>query len=205
MVEPRTEDDSGTQGRMRSPEEVARGFLEEGGSVDPLKAEGPRLRVWNPGALATAAGVVAALAILVVLAVLTLAPSRTPSPPSAAGVTLPAPTSVTVAVQSTLPSGALLAIQTDQRLTLIGFHSSGVGFAPNIIAVGEPSEIHYGPSGLRAAETLTQWLTGPVEKVFSAQLSGNNLELWIASPQLGVKAVTTTTTTTLSPGQPSLP
>ncbi len=90
-----------------------------------------------------------------------------------------------------------LAPETALRLISAGFAIKGTGNAPSLIAGDNPSEIFYGPSGRQAAETLAQWLIGPVKEVSSANLSGNNLELWIANPLLGVK--TTTTTTTLSP------
>ncbi len=201
IVSPGTEDDRrGPQGRVLSPEEVAREFLREGADVDrrERKEERRRRRVRILTGFATAAGVVATVAVLVLLAVLALLPSHPPSPPRAA---LPPPTAVTVEVLSAYQGGALGTIQVSQHLSEIGFVSR-YGPAPSMIAAGEPSEIFYGPSGLPAAETLAQWLTGPVTKVSSAHLSGNNLELWIANPQLGGKGNTTTTTTTLSPAHP---
>jgi hypothetical protein len=186
-VEPRTEDNSSTERRVLSPEEVAREFLREGADVDrqERKEEGRRRRVRILAGFATAAGVVVMVAVLVLLAVLALLPSHPPSPPRAATVPLPPPTSVKVDVVNAYPSGVLLAIETAKNLQHIGFVIGGVS---NSIAGVAPSEIFYGPSGLRAAETLAQWLTGSVQKVSSTQLSGNNLELRIANPLLGVKA-----------------
>jgi hypothetical protein len=111
---------------------------------------------------------------------------------------------VKVDVVNAFPSGQLLAIETGKRLQHIGFALSGVSNAPSLIAGGGASEIFYGPSGLGAAETLAQWLIGPVKNISSARLSGNDLELWIANPLLRVKENTTTTTTTLSPANPPL-
>jgi hypothetical protein len=191
-----------------SPEEVAREFLQEGGDVDPQQrsGEGRRRRVRVLTGFATAAGVAGTVAILVFLALLALRPSHPPSPPRAAlpnpTVPLPPPTSVKVDVLNAFPSGQLIAVATAQRLKPIGFAISGVSNAPSLIAGGEPSEILYGPSGLRAAETLAQWLIGSVKNVSSAHLSGNNLELWIANPLLGVKENTTTTTTLTSTNPP---
>jgi hypothetical protein len=184
-----------------SPEEVAREFLQEGGDVDRQQRseEGRRRRVRILAGFATAAGVAGIVAVLVLLALLALRPSHPPSPPRAA---LPPPASVRVDVLNAFPSGELLAIATAKSLEHIGFAISGVSDAPSLIAGGEPSEIFYGPSGLGAAETLTQWLIGPVKIVSSADLSGNNLELWIANPAVRVK--TTTTTTTLSPAHPPI-
>ena len=200
IVEPRSEDDSGTRKRVLSPEEVAREFLQEGGHFDRhgRREDSRRRRVRILAGFATAAGVLATVAVLALLAVVALLPSHPPSPPRTPGaasphptVPLPPPTSVRVDVLSAYPSGQLLAIATKQRLMHIGFVISGIGTAPSLIAGGKPSEIFYGPSGLRAAETLAQWLIGPVKKVSSAYLSGNDLELWIANPLLGEKTTTT--------------
>jgi hypothetical protein len=194
---------------VASPEEVAREFLQEGGNIDRQQRseEGRRRRVRILTGFATAAGVAGTVAILVFLALLALRPSHPPSPPRAAlphpTVPLPPPTAVKVDVINAFPSGQLLAIANAKSLKHIGFAISGVGNAPSLIAGGEPSEIFYGPSGLGAAETLAQWLIGPVKNVSSAHLSGNNLELWIANPLLGVKE-NTTTTTTLSTANPPL-
>ncbi len=219
IVEPRTEGDAGTQqGRVPSPEEVAREFLREGGGVaaQERNEESRRRRVRIPAGFATAAGVAGAVAVLVLLAVLMLLPSHPPSARRASGVALPhstdgqantlpsttttvplpPPASVTVDVLNAYGPGPL-APETALRLIHVGFAISGTGNAPNLIAGDNPSEIFYGPSGLPAAETLAQWLNGPIKEVSSANLSGNNLELWIANPLLGVN--TTTTTTTISP------
>ncbi len=219
IVEPRTEDDGGTQqGRVPSPEEVAREFLREGGGVaaQERNEESRRRRVRIPAGFATAAGVAGAVAVLVLLAVLMLLPSHPPSAPRATGmalphstdsqvntspsttttVPLPPPASVTVDVLNAYGPGPL-APETALRLIHVGFAISGTGNAPNLIAGDNPSEIFYGPSGLPAAETLAQWLHGPKKEVPSANLSGNNLDLWVANSLLGVN--TTTTTTTLSP------
>ena len=214
-MEPRTEDDGGTHlGRVLSPEEVAREFLREGGGVarPERNGEGQGRRARIPAGVATAAGVAVAVAVLVLLAVLMLLPSHPPSAPRATGVasphstnsrvitspsitttTLPPPASVKVDVLNAYGSGPL-APETALRLISAGFAISGTGSAPSLIAGDNPSEIFCGPSGLPAAETLAQWLHGPVKEVSSAKLSGNNLELWIANPLLGVNTTTTTTT-----------
>lgn len=193
---PRTEDDSDTQGRVLSPEEVAREFLQQGGDVDRQQRseEGRRRRSRILTGFATAAGVAGTVAVLVLLALLALLPSHPPSAPRAA---LPPPNSVKVDVLNAFPSGQLLAVESGKRLQHIGFVVSGVSNAPSLIAGGGPSEIYYGPSGLGAAETLAQWLIGPVKNASNARLSGNDLELWIANPLLRVKENTTTTTTPL--------
>ena len=118
------------------------------------------------------------------------------SPSTTTTVPLPPPASVTVDVLNAYGPGPL-APETALRLIHVGFAISGTGNAPNLIAGDNPSEIFYGPSGLPAAETLAQWLHGPKKEVPSANLSGNNLDLWVANSLLGVN--TTTTTTTLSP------
>ena len=212
---------------MVSPEEVAREFLRVDGGVPaggsiarPQSKKKNRRRVRVPTRVATIASAAAVVAVLVLLAYLALLPSHPPSPARSNGVrqsrptdspvtkaasaaatttttvTLPPPASVTVTVLNAYGSGPL-APETALRLISAGFAISGNANSPSLIAAGEPSEILYGPNGLPAAETLTQWLIGPVKNVFSADLSGNNLELWIANPLLGVK--TKTTTTTLSP------
>lgn len=145
-----------------------------------------------------------------------LLPSHPPSAPRASGVALPHPTdslantststtttsttvtllppaSVTVDVLNAYGSGPL-ALATALRLISAGFKISGTGNAPSLIVGDNPSEIFYGPSGLPAAETLARWLHGPVKEIPSANLSGNNLELWIANPLLGVNTAATTTT-----------
>ena len=220
-MEPRTEDDGDTDlGRVVSPEEVAREFLREGGGVarQERNEEGRRRRARIPARVATAAGIAGAVAVLVLLAVVALLPSHPPSAPRATGVALPHPTpaitststttssstipllppaSVTVDVLNAYGSGPL-APETALRLISAGFAIRGTGNAPSLIAGDNPSEIFYGPSGRPAAQTLAQWLHGPIKEIPSANLSGNNLELWIANPLLGVTP-TTTTTTTISP------
>jgi LytR cell envelope-related transcriptional attenuator len=219
-VEPRAEGEDDTQvGRPLSPEEVAREFLREGGGVareERIEEVRLRRRVRIPARVATAAGIAGAVAVLVLLAVVALLPSHPPSPPRAAGgalpqptdspvvtspstatttttVTLPPPASVTVVVLNAYGSSPL-APETALRLISAGFAIRGTGNAPSLIAGDNPSEIFYGPSGFPAAETLAQWLHGPVKEVSSANLSGNDLELWIANPLLGVNTTTTTTT-----------
>jgi hypothetical protein len=126
---------------------------------------------------------------------------RVTTSPSTTTVQLPPPASVTVDVLNAYGSGPL-APETALRLISAGFAISGTGSAPSLIAGDNPSEIFCGPSGLPAARTLAQWLHGPVKEVSSAKLSGNNLELWIANPLLGVNTTTTTTTTLSAASSP---
>jgi hypothetical protein len=78
---------------------------------------------------------------------------------------------------------------------------TGIANAPSVLAAGDPSEIYYGPTGLPAAHTLADALTGKVTYVADPTLTGNGLRLWVASAKLTV--TTTTTTTTTVPGSPT--
>jgi hypothetical protein len=197
------EDDRGTDpGRLLSSEKVASEFIREGGGAAPQKqsAEGRPARAWFPFGWATGAGVVAAVVALVLLGLLTL-PDRPPTSPRASKPTehsgktsipatsatsLPPTSSVTVELLNADGSDTR-PVATYLRLISAGFAISSVGSAPSLIITGgQPSEIFYGPSGHAAAETLAHWLIGPVRDVQNVNLSGNNLELWIASPLLGV-------------------
>jgi hypothetical protein len=197
------EDDRGTDpGRLLSPEEAAREFTRErgGAALQEESAEGRPLRVRFPFGWATGAGVVAAVVALVLLVLLTL-PDRPPTSPRASKPTehsgktsIPATSATSLPPTSSVTVELLNADGSDERpvatyLRLIsaGFAISGAGSAPSLIITGgQPSEIFYGPSGHAAAETLAHWLIGPVRDVQNVNLSGNNLELWIASPLLGV-------------------
>ena len=195
------EDDRGTDpGHSLSAEDAAREFSEGGGAaLQEQRAEGRPPRVRLPFGWATGAGVVAALVALVLLVFLALPhrPSTSPrastpadhsaklSIPATSATTLPPNSSVTVELLNADGSDER-PVATYLRLISAGFAITSVGSAPSLITGGQPSEIFYGPSGHRAAETLAHWLIGPVKKVQSANLSGNNLELWIASPLLGV-------------------
>jgi hypothetical protein len=197
------EDDRGTvPGRVVSPEEEAREFIREGegAALQEQSAESRPLRVRFPFGWATGAGVVAAVVALVLLVFLAL-PHGPPTSPGASSPTdhsvktsIPATSATSLPPTSSVTVELLNADGSDQRpvatyLRLIsaGFAISSIGNAPNLmITGGQPSEIFYGPSGHAAAETLERWLVGPVREVKNANLSGNNLELWIASPLLGV-------------------
>ena len=206
------EDDRGTDpGRLLPPEEVAREFIREGGgaALQEQSAESRPLRVRFPFDWATGAGVVAAVVALVLLVLLAL-PHLPPTSPRASTPTehsgktsIPATSATSLPPTSSVTVEVLNADGSDERpiatylsLFNVGFPISSVGTAPRLITGGGPSEIFYGPSGHPAAETLRHWLIGPVKDVQNANLSGNNLELWIASPLLGVVPKKSTSTTT---------
>jgi len=229
---PPTDGDTGAPPRhVPSPEERAREFLRGGGSTQgggvapQQRNQGVRRRpVRIPRGVGTAAGIVAALAVLALLTALMLLPSHPPSAPrvpsgkpthpthgrpstsaSTISNTLPPPASVKVDVLNAYGS-APLGAATAARLRQAGFAIGTLGQAPSLIAGGQPSEIHYGPNGLRAAETLAPWLIGAVKEVPSATLSGNHLQLWIANPWLSVNETTTTTTTpSIAQSSPATP
>ena len=206
------EDDRGTDpGRLLPPEEVAKEFIREGGgaALPEQSAEGRPLLVRFPFGWATGAGVVAAAVALVLLVLLVL-PHRPPSSPRASTpnehsgkTSIPATSATSLPPTSSVTVEVLNADGSDERpiatylsLVNVGFPISSVGTAPRLITGGGPSEIFYGPSGRPAAETLRHWLIGPVKDLQDANLSGNNLELWIASPLLGVVPKKSTSTTT---------
>ena len=198
--------------RVLSPEEVARNFLRHGGDPDPRtrRTRPPRRNL--RAAATTAAVVVGAGAVLAGLAAFTLLPNGQANPPSAqarsasAGgrpdhdldlddstststtstVPLLAHGAVTVDVLNAYGSGAVAAV-TATALRGLGFSIGNVANAPSDIAPGQPSQILYGPSDLAAANTLAQTLSGPVTEISTTDLSGNHLQLWVASPQLVVK------------------
>jgi hypothetical protein len=121
-------------------------------------------------------------------------------PPSTTTTTAPPLVDRAVSVDVLNASGAgLLATDTAEGLRADGFVITGIDNAPSLIPAGEPSEIYYGPSGLPAAHTLADSLSGKVTYVPDSSLSGNDLSLWVASAAL---TVTTTTTTTI-PGSPT--
>ena len=206
------DDDRGTDpGRVLSPEEATGKFIgEDGGAV--LKehgAEGQPRRVGIRLGWATGAGVVAAVLALLLLVLLVLLPHSPPTfPPSSKPTDHPGKTSIPATSANSLPPTSSVTVEllnadgSDERpiatylsLVNVGFPISSVGTAPKPITGGQPSEIFYGPSGHAAAETLRHWLIGPVKDVQNANLSGNNLELWIASPLLGVVPKKGTSTT----------
>ena len=170
----------------------------------------------TPSRIAIGAGVAGAVLVLALLAFLVLLPNRSPSPPSASkpshglkrstpatnANSLPPISSVRVDVLNADGSGQR-PTATYLALRSAGFTVSGVGTAPSLIAGGQPSEIFYGPSGLAAAEILAYRLIGAVRDVYNANLPGNHLELWIATPLLGVVPTTTTTTSTTSSPPPA--
>jgi LytR cell envelope-related transcriptional attenuator len=195
--------------RVLSPEEVARNFLRQG---DP----DPRTRRIRPprrnlrAAATTAAVAVGAGAVLAGLAAFILLPNGQANPPSAQArshppvgaqtttststtststtstVPLLAHDAVTVDVLNAYGSGAVAGV-TATALGGLGFSIGSVTNAPSDIAPGQPSQILYGPSDVAAANTLAQTLSGPVTEIPTADLSGNHIQLWVASPQLIVK------------------
>jgi LCP family protein required for cell wall assembly len=125
-----------------------------------------------------------------------------PNPSTTTTTTAPPLANSSVSVDVLNASGAgLLATDTAAGLTENGFVITGIDNAPSLIPAGEPSEIYYGPSGLPAAHTLADSLTGKVMYVPDSSLAGNELSLWVASAALTV--TTTTTTTTTIPGSPT--
>ena len=128
----------------------------------------------------------------------------TPKPPTTTTTTAPplAPRSVSVDVLNASGAG-LLATDTAEGLRSDGFTITGIDNAPSVIPSGEPSRIYYGPTGLAAARTLADSLSGRVIDVPDPELTGNDLTLWVASAALRV--TTTTTTTTTVPGSPTTP
>jgi LytR cell envelope-related transcriptional attenuator len=111
---------------------------------------------------------------------------------------VPPPSAVDVQVlNASMTNG--LAGQTALDLAHNGFTVGTAGNASSKIASGDPSQILYGPSGLPAAHVLGASLSGPVSYVPTPSLTGNNVTLWVAGPQLTVITTTTTsapTTTT---------
>jgi hypothetical protein len=212
-VEPPAESNGGTpQKRVLTPEEVAREFLREGGvvTVEERNAEGRPRHARTPSRIAIGAGVACAVLVLALLAFLILLLNRSPSPLSASKPThglkrsTPATNTNSLPPTSSVRVDVLTADGSGQRPTATylalrsaGFTVSGAGTAPSLIAADQPSEIFYGPSGLAAAEILAYRLIGAVRDVYDTNLTGNHLELWIATPLLGV-VLTTTTTTTMS-------
>ena len=126
-----------------------------------------------------------------------------PVAPTTTTTTPVAPSTVSVDVLNASGSGEL-ASQTAAGLTHNGFVITGIDNAPSVIASGSPSEIFYGPTGLPAAHTLGDSLSGAVTYVPSSTLSGNDLTLWVANAQLTVTTTPTTTTTQATvPGSPT--
>jgi hypothetical protein len=215
------ENDRGAaSGPVLSPEEVAREFLREGGGAAPQEdsAEDWPRRVRIPYSLVTGAAVICAVVVLALLVFLILIPDRPASSPGASKPTPHSGRTSTPATANPLPPTSsvrvdlLNAYQSGQRPTATylslrsdGFAVSAIGTAPSLIAAGQPSQIFYGPSGLAAAETLAYWLIGPVRDVYNANLPGNDLELWIANPLLGVIPSTTTTTASAASTPPPAP
>jgi hypothetical protein len=193
-----------------SPEEVARNFLRHGGGPDPRtrRTRPPRRNL--RAAATTAAVVVGAGAVLAGLAAFTLLPNGQSNPPSAQARSHPpvgaqtttSTTSTSTSTTSTVPllandavtvdvlnaygSGAVAGV-TATALRGLGFSIGNIANAPSDIAPGQPSQILYGPSDLAAANTLAQTLSGPVTEISTTALSGNHIQLWVASPQLVVK------------------
>jgi LCP family protein required for cell wall assembly len=131
-----------------------------------------------------------------------------PKPNPATTTTTTAPPlkngAVSVAVLNA-SGGGLLATDTAEGLKQDGFVITSINNAPSVIAAGDPSEIFYGPTGLPAARTLADSLKGSVTEVRDANLTGNSLDLWVASASLTVTTTSTSTSTTTvtTPGSPT--
>jgi hypothetical protein len=202
-----------------TPEEVARSFLRDGGTLD-FDGEDEGRSIWRNSALRAVAAVVVisgAVAAYVIwlnpkapaehspsgaLSQTTVASSAA-SP--AASITKPSqPSSNTTTTLPLLANNAVMvevlnASTTSQLAshTATGLEQSGFGVgvisdAPSVIAGGGPSEIFYGPGGLPAAQTLALALSGSVILLPDASLAGNDVTLWVAGPQLTVKTATAT-------------
>ena len=107
-----------------------------------------------------------------------------PKPAPSATTTTTAPPLANRAVSVNVlnaSGGGQLASQTASGLEQDGFAVTGVNNAPSVIASGDPSEIFYGTSGLPAAHTLADSLTGGVTYVADPTLTGNNLTLLVAN------------------------
>jgi hypothetical protein len=200
--------------RVQTPEEIAREFLQSGQVLVAAEPEEPVFtRNW-----AFVIGLVCVGVILAGIVAFVFLSTRHSHPPSAAVRLQPTTTVRVKTVKSTttipntttstpLPANSTvlvtvlnasqtdgLAAQTAAGLTADGFTVSTVGTAPNPIAAGGPSQILYGPSGLSAAHALGSSLSGPVSYVASPGLTGSNVTLMVAGPQLTVASGTTTTT-----------
>ncbi|HXZ61317.1 MAG TPA: LCP family protein [Acidimicrobiales bacterium] len=79
-----------------------------------------------------------------------------------------------------------IAGSTATALSAQGFTVTGIGDAPTSLSSAGPSQILYGPVGSEAAATLASVLSGPVSLVPDSSLSGQDVTLLIAGPQLTV-------------------
>jgi len=200
---------AGTHERPPTPEEVARAFIRDGGVV--VFDEPDERRVRRRKTIVGAAIAVLVIAGAVVAFVILSTPKKSAphSQPSALKTTSTtvAPTSTTTTTSAPLPANSAVTVdvlnasnaldlagQTATGLRQIGFVVSGISDAPSVIATGDPSEIFYGPNGRPAAQALALSLNGPVSLVPSGLLTGNNVTLWAAGPQLTVKTTPATTT-----------
>jgi LytR cell envelope-related transcriptional attenuator len=175
----------------QSPEAQARAFFRDGGDVvyDQPGPFGPRRRRWTLVALVVL--VVAAASIAVAVFRPTQGSAGTNRPRSTTPTTLAkkfpllAKSAVTVRVLNASDSSSLTS-QIADGIEKLGFTVSARGNAPAVILSGNPSEIFYGSKGLSAAHTLSESLKGPLGLVADQSLTGNDVTLWIASPQLSV-------------------
>jgi LCP family protein required for cell wall assembly len=92
-------------------------------------------------------------------------------------------------------------------LTAQGFVVNEIGDASTELSTGNPPQIHYGPLGTEAANTLASAIAGPVTLVPDATLTSSTIELLLSgtAPTVGAvgsysnAATATTTTTTTTP------
>jgi LCP family protein required for cell wall assembly len=126
-------------------------------------------------------------------------PKPAPKPVVAAPTVAPSLIDVQVLNASTVNG---LAHTTAAALSAAGYDVVEVGDATTPIASGDPSQIEYGPTGLAAAHSLGDGLSGSITYVSDASLTGNTVDLLIAGSQLTVhgSATSTTTTSTTTPG-----
>jgi hypothetical protein len=193
-----------------TPEEVARAFIRDGGTLDfGDEDEGRWIRrksfLSAVAAIVVVSGAVAAYVIWLnpktpdgqastALSASTTAGASGATPPTSVTPTtvqLPANNAVTVEVLNASNTSEL-ASHTATGLEQVGFVVSVVSDAPSVIAGGSPSDIFYGPNGLPAAQVLALSLNGSVSLLPDASLSGNNVTLWIAGPKLTVKTASST-------------
>ncbi len=110
-------------------------------------------------------------------------------------------TSTTTTTTTTIPHGQVsidvlnastasgVAHLVAASLATQGFIINEIGDASTPLS-GTSSEIHYGPAGAAAAQTLAAQLRGPVTTVADSSLSGQTVQLLVAGTSLTVKPST---------------
>jgi hypothetical protein len=193
--------------RVKTPEDVAREFIRDGGVVVNDYSDDGRYRPRR----SIVYGVIAAIVVLGTLAAIRFLPARAvahrPISTSKSShvshktviTAIPTTTTTSTSTSASLPANSAVTVQvlnasvtdgvaglTAAALKQDGFVVGAVGNAPSKITPGQPSEILYGPAGISAAHKLDGSLNGPVNYVASPSLTGTNVTLWIANAQLTV-------------------